>query len=129
MSTKTLKTKTTTTLLPDRPKAKPKKVKPVTYHARLLLCLKDGRFHTFAELFEAVAKYIDPKVADKEYRKRHPDWKNDKEKDRVVGGKKRLVFLSLNSAHHHAKTVEVGEGVAMERQYRLTALGKERMAK
>lgn len=31
-----------------------------------------------------------------------------------------MVFLSLNSMHHHRKMVEVGKGRAEERLYRLT---------
>lgn len=94
--------------------------KPITYHKRLVMALADGGWHTFRDLHQKVARFIDPDVADREYRRRHPKWKKEKETDRVAQGRKRLVFLSLNSLHHHAETVEVRGGKNWDREYRLT---------
>jgi hypothetical protein len=94
--------------------------KKMTYHRRILNFLADGQWHTFKEIHSAVARFIDAETADKEYRKRHPKWAEDKPAVRVAQGKKRLVFLSLNSAIHHAKTI-VARGRDWDRKYKLTA--------
>jgi hypothetical protein len=93
--------------------------KKITYHRRILNLLADGKPHTFEEIFKGVARFIPAETADKEYQKRHPNWKQEKVAVRVAQGRKRLVFLSLNSAIHHAKTI-VATGRDWTRKYRLT---------
>ena len=104
--------------------------KKVSYHQRIIALLAaDGQWHTMEEIHQAVARFIDAEAADNEYRKRHPNWEQDKRPVRVGQGKKRLVFLSLNSAIHHAKTV-VARGRDWNRKFRLTAAAlKARRAK
>jgi hypothetical protein len=105
--------------------------KPITYHQRLVNALADGKWQSFRSLYQRVARFIDPTVADTEYRRRHPKWKEEKEAVRVAAGRKRLVFLSLNSMHHHRDMVEVRGGKDWEREYKLTpaALRARRGAK
>lgn len=93
--------------------------KKLSYHQRIINLLADGEWHTLKDIHKAVARFVDPQVADKEYRKRHPRWEQEKVAARVAQGKKRLIFLSLNSAIHHAKKVEA-RGQDWEREYRLT---------
>lgn len=94
--------------------------KKLSFHKRIMQLLEDGQWHTFQEVHQAVARFVDADAADREYRKRHPGWKDDKPTIRVAQGKKRLIWLSLNSAIHHAKTV-TARGHAADRKYRLTA--------
>jgi hypothetical protein len=91
----------------------------LSYHKRIVNLLTDGEFHSFREIYRAVARYIDRQVADREYRKRHRDWAKTWPDVRVAAGKKRLVFLSLNRAIHHRQAVEA-RGRDWDREYRLT---------
>lgn len=93
--------------------------KKVSYHQRILGLLADGEWHSLKDIHKAVARFIDAEVADREYRKRHPNWEEDTPRLRVAQGKKRLLFLSLNSAMHHRKLVEA-RGRDWDREYRLT---------
>lgn len=97
-----------------------KKTKTLSYHQRILALLADGDWHSFKDIHKSVARFVDPGAADAEYCKRHRNWEELKLPARVAAGKKRLVFLSLNTAIHHRKLVEAGSGRALERQYRLT---------
>ena len=97
-----------------------KKNGKLSYHKRIMNHLEDGQWHTFHEVHQAVARFVDAEAADKEFCKRHPGWKDEKQSIRVAKGRKRLVFLSLNSAIHHSKTV-TARGHGDERKYRLTA--------
>jgi hypothetical protein len=92
----------------------------LTYHKRIRTILSDGEWHTLREIYDAVARFIGSEAADEYYKKRHPDWENEKRAVRIATAKKRLVFLSLNTAIHHAKTVQA-RGRDWERQYKLTA--------
>jgi len=94
--------------------------KKLTYHRRIINLLADGQWHSFQAIHQAVARFVDADAADKEFRKRHPGWKADKQSVRVAQGRKRLVWLSLNSAIHHAETV-TARGHGDERKYRLTS--------
>jgi hypothetical protein len=102
------------------------KKKP-SYHKRLLSSMLDGNWHTFRDLFNANAKYIDKDVAIKEDKRRHPE--REEERVRVRRGRKRLVFLSLNSAIHHAKTVIFKGARDWDREYRLTKPTIQKMKK
>jgi hypothetical protein len=106
------------------------RARKISYHQRIIALLAaDGQWHTMEEIHQAVARFIDAEAADNEYRKRHPNWEQDKRPVRVAQGKKRLVFLSLNSAIHHAETV-VARGRDWNRKFRLTAAAlKVRRAK
>ena len=97
-----------------------KKNGKLSYHKRIMQLLEDGQWHSFHEVHQAVARFVDAEVADNEYRKRHPNWKDDKQSVRVAQGRKRLLWLSLNTKIHHSKTV-TARGHADERKYRLTA--------
>lgn len=92
----------------------------LTYHRRIMKHLEDGQWHGFTDILKTVARFVDDETADKEYRKRHPGWKDEKQSVRVAQGRKRLVWLSLNSAIHHAETV-TARGHGDDRKYRLTA--------
>jgi hypothetical protein len=96
------------------------KKKAISYHMRILHLLSDGAYHTLEEIAPIVSKYVDAEASDAEYRKTHPGWKKVKLATRVAQGKRRLIFLSLNSAIHHRHIVEAGSGRAMDRKYRLT---------
>jgi hypothetical protein len=91
----------------------------LTYHQRIMNLLADGEWHSLREIHKAVARYIDAEAADVEYRRRHKHWEQDARRLRIAAGKKRLIFLSLNSAIHHRKLVEA-RGHDWEREYRLT---------
>jgi hypothetical protein len=93
--------------------------KKVSYHQRILNLLTDGEWHTLRDIHRAVARFIDAETADRQYRRRHPNWEQDTERLRVAQGKKRLIFLALNSAIHHQKKVEA-RGRDWDREYRLT---------
>jgi len=67
--------------------------KKLTYHRRIINLLADGQWHSFQAIHQAVARFVDADAADKEYRKRHPGWKDDKQSVRVAQGRKRLVWL------------------------------------
>lgn len=99
-----------------------------SYHRRIIDILADGQPHRFTDILKAVGRFVAPETADKEYRKRHTKWKQDKLAVRVSGGRARLVWLSLNSAVHHAKTV-VPRGRGAERTFRLTKAALKRYAK
>lgn len=92
--------------------------KKMSYHRRIMSLLADGEWHSFKEIHLAVARFIDPAAADREYRKRHPHWREDAERVRVTLGKKRLLFLSLNSAIHHRRRVQA-RGRDWAREYQL----------
>ncbi|MBX9677536.1 MAG: hypothetical protein K2X38_02150 [Gemmataceae bacterium] len=96
------------------------KIGKLTYHKRIMNILADGEWHAFTDILAAVARHVDAGTAQKEYMKRHPNWKDEKQTVRVAQGRRRLVFLSLNSAIHHAETV-TARGHGDERKYRLTA--------
>lgn len=93
--------------------------KKLTYHARILNLLSDGVYHTLAEIVQEIARHVDPTAADAQYQRSHPGWKQVKQATRIADGKKRLSFLSLNTAIHNRKLVEAGSGRAMDRKYRL----------
>lgn len=96
-------------------------MKKTSYHKRIVqFLLSDRQWHSFKEIHKAVARFVDGEAADVEFRRRHKDWKQIKAAERIAHGRRRLVFLSLNSMHHHRKMVEVGKGRADERMYRLT---------
>lgn len=101
----------------------------VVYHKKIVALLRDGKWHSLSDIFKAVARHIDANTADIEYRRRHPGWKSESLKDRVDGGKKRLIFLSLNGMHHHRKTVTVRDthGKDWDREYRLVAAEIKRL--
>ncbi len=98
--------------------------KPVSYHQRILRVLGDGSWHSLEDIYAAVARFVPAEAAAKEYAKRHPNTDGVKQADRVAQGRKRLVFLSLNSAIHHRKTV-VARGRDWTRKYRLTKAALE----
>jgi hypothetical protein len=91
----------------------------LTYHQRIMNLLTDGAWHSLREIHKAVARFIDPETADVEYRRRHSNWEQDTARVRISAGKKRLIFLSLNTAIHHRKLVEA-RGRDWDREYRLT---------
>ena len=93
--------------------------KQSTYHARIRTVLADGRTHTLREIYRAVARFIPADAAEREFRKRHSDADEVKTADRIAQGRKRLVFLSLNSLIHHRGLV-IARGSDWERTYRLT---------
>jgi hypothetical protein len=103
--------------------------KKISYHQRIIGLLADGEWHSLKEIHKAVARFIDADTADVEYRRRHAKWEQEKPAARVAAGKKRLIFLSLNTAIHHRKLV-VARGRDWEREYRLTkeALASRRAA-
>jgi hypothetical protein len=90
-----------------------------SYHQRIIDLLGDGEWHSLREIYKQVARFIDSEAADVEYRRRHPNWEQEKPAARIAQGKKRLVFLALNSAIHHRKLV-IARGSDWERKYRLT---------
>src|SRR5437870_988196 len=93
----------------------------LTYHKRIVKFLSDGQWHTLREIVNAVGRHIDAEIADVEYRRRRRGWASTPQRDRIAAGKKRLVFLSLNSMHHHRGMIEVkGTGNDWDRQYRAT---------
>jgi len=92
----------------------------LTYHRRIMKHLEDGQWHAFTDIHKAVARFVDSETAEREFKKRHPAWKNDKQSVRVAQGRKRLVWLSLNTAIHHAETV-TARGHGDDRKYKLTA--------
>lgn len=92
----------------------------LSYHQRILNILMDGQWHSFAEILKAVARFVDADSADKEFRKRHPNWQSESVALRVQQGRKRLVWLSLNCAIH-GRHIVTARGSAMDRNYRLTA--------
>lgn len=101
----------------------------MSYHKKIVAFLRDGKYHSLREVVGAVKRFIDAKTADNEYRKRHPKWATVAPKTRVELGKKRLVFLSLNTMHHHRDMVEVRErGQDWDREYRLTKETLKRLA-
>src|SRR5438874_644175 len=91
----------------------------ISYHRRIMNLLADGEWHSLCDIQKAVARFINADIADKEYRRRHPHWQQDTERLRIAQGKKRLIFLSLNTAIHHRRLVEA-RGRDWEREYRLT---------
>lgn len=93
--------------------------KQPTYHTRIRTVLADGKTHTLREIYRAVARFIPADAAEREYRKRHPNADDVKVADRIAQGRKRLVFLSLNSLIHHRGLV-IARGKDWERSYRLT---------
>jgi hypothetical protein len=95
------------------------KNRKLTYHQRIMNLLADGEWHSFRSIHKAVARFIDAETADVEYRRRHKHWEQDTRRLRIAQGKKRLIFLSLNSAVHHRKLVEA-RGRDWDREYRLT---------
>lgn len=92
---------------------------PISYHQRILNILADGQWHTLKELFFAIVRFIPNEAAEKEFLKRKSKAGDIKKPDRIARGKKRLVFLSLNSAIHHRKIV-LAQGHDWDRRYRLT---------
>lgn len=98
-----------------------------TYHQRIVAFLADGAKRTLREIYGGVARHIDPAVADKEYRRRHPAWASVPLKERVAQGKKRLIFLSLNTMHHHRGMIEVDNGADWDRGYRLTREARKKI--
>lgn len=103
----------------------PRTSKSVSYHQRILRVLAaDGGWHSLEEIYAAVVRFVPAEAAAKEYAKRRPNADGVKQADRVAQGRKRLVFLSLNSAIHHRKTV-IARGRDWSRKYRLTKAALE----
>lgn len=97
------------------------KKKAISYHMRIVQLLSDGEWHSFKDICKAIAKHVDAGIAEAEFKKRHPGFRKFKQAERIAQGRRRLVFLSLNSMHHHRGMVEVGaKGRADDRMYRLT---------
>ena len=103
----------------ERMKTMARKNGKLTYHQRIMNLLTDGEWHSLRDIHKAVARFIDTETADIEYRRRHAKWEQDTQRLRIAHGKKRLIFLSLNTAIHHRKLVEA-RGRDWDREYRLT---------
>lgn len=105
------------------------KPKKLSYHQRIVNFLAGhGRgWVSGDEIYTEIAHNIPAETADKEYQKRHPNWKNDPAKIRVAKGRKRLVILSLITMKHHRKIVETRE-TKEGKLYRLTRAAFKKFA-